>query len=167
MVKLNKYTCGGLGKTDDVFFTGTLPSFLSIDSALDRRLTPILEGIGNTVQSIVTDIDISNLNTVCFSFDETVKNKELHQLEIDKICDHKTRIDDLTAGIDDIIIGNQLIEIDLDCLLPLEEGCEQNPKTYSLQTILELFISEVCILKDEIEGLCDSGNGTSGTSGII
>lgn len=164
MSNLIRHTCGQLKKSKDIFYTGDLPTFLTVES-LDRDLDTVLSGLHTTLNNIVESLDLSKIDKKCFTFDKTVdKFKDLQQEKIDKNCDQEGRLDDIEEELN-FDISDKLIEINLDCILPPEEGCEQNPTSYTVQTILELFVSEVCDLKEQITDLCTPVNGTSGTSG--
>lgn len=163
MEKLNKYTCGEIAKSHHFLYTGDLASFSSIINDSDRNLNTVLEEFGSALDILTSSLE-TDFDKKCFSFKKTEQIKELYQEEVDKICDQEDRLNAVEDSLD-FYIGDKSLIINLDCLLPLEEGCEQNPESYTLQQIVELFVSEVCALKDDIETYCDNLNGISGTSG--
>lgn len=171
------FTCGDILPSGCIVYTGTYPAFMPVEYIpCDARLDFVIEKFGQTIDGILTSIDLTNLDDQgCLVFDpSTVTVAQITQDIIDKICNHETRITALEQTID---IGNSLIEIDLGCLASDAAPCEGPPNTYTIEAVLLTLINEVCNLKQIQEdcGSCTSGtsgtsatgaSGTSGTSGV-
>jgi hypothetical protein len=167
------FTCGDIFPSGCVLFTGTIPTFVDSESIdCDIMLDDFLEKVTDKIEDILADTDLTQLDEKCFTFNpETVTIKELHQEEIDKICENETRLTELEESLLNLNIGTKTMEVDLGCLAPLAAPCEQDTNIYTLLSILLTLKSEICSLKAQLEectgnGCGGGGNCTSGTSGV-
>lgn len=145
-----RYGTGVAYPSSSVLFTGQLPEFISSDVTLpcDANLDEIVERMNDELQLLIDGNDLTELDKKCFDFDPSeVKINELHQLEIDKICSLETTLNELVDTVEDLDIGSKIIEIDLDCLTPEAAPCAVGTNMYSLISILNILINEICLLK--------------------
>lgn len=166
-----KFTCGDTFPSGCIIYTGNLPAFIPASTiSCDASVDEVLEKYGEAIDGILDNIDLTGLDPKCFDFEpNTIKLRELEQLQINKICDHEDRISTLETDLGNLDIGDHLIEMDLLCLASDAAPCQTLPNIYTLQSILNVLLQEVCLLKQEIEdcGGCTSGtSGTAGTAGI-
>ncbi|GEM_PF-2334906 len=158
----NKTFCGNIFPSGCVLFTGVVPSFINADSLdCDAMLDDVLNLTNDKLQELFDGTNLTDIDAKCFNFTPATGTiKELHQEEIDKICDLRTRLSYLETALGDLNIGSSLITLDLKCLTPQGVPCLQGTNTYSLLSILSIFRDAIC---DLIEN--GGGGGTSGTSG--
>lgn len=147
-----KYTCGTILPSGCVLYTGNFPDFIDSENLdCDLNLDDILEQYGTQLDSILASLDFTGLDKKCYDFTPaTVKAKELHQLHINKVCDLEDRLDDLETLVTELNIGSKLITIDLDCLTPAAAPCAQGTNTYSLLSILQILVNEICEIKSQL-----------------
>lgn len=145
-----KYTCGNIFPSGCIIYTGRVPTFGDQDLfECDPRLDDIVDAIIEEVETILVGIDLTDIDPKCYEFDtRNVTIKEFVQETIDTVCNHETRIETLEGQLEDLDISDLEIEIDLDCLTPLAAPCEQGTNTYTLLSLLSLFKSEICAIKD-------------------
>lgn len=167
------FTCGDIFPTGCVLVTAKLPDFFNTDDTFpcNGMLDDYLEKTGDKIDDILSDTDLTGLDPKCFSFNPSnVTIKELHQEQIDKICDNEAKVTSLESIISTFNVGNKLLEIELGCLAPLADPCEIAPDTYTLISVLLTLKSEICSLKAQLAACqqngCTGTSGTSGTSGI-
>lgn len=165
------FSCDNIFPTGCIVFTGDLPSFIDSETfPCNGSLDQYLEAVSGVVEDILDDIDLTGLDPQCFTFDPaTVTVKELHQEQIDKICDHDLRISDLEDILLNFDIGSQTVEIDLDCLSSLAEPCDTGENTYTLLSVIRTLKAEICRLRTKLDECIStdcSSNCTSGTSGV-
>lgn len=145
-----KYGTGQAFPSSSVLFTGTLPAFITPESiSCDANLDEILFKMNAKLQLLLDGNDFKDLDKKCFDFNPlTVTAKELHQKEIDKICTLESQLSILMDEVDGLNIGSKLINIDLHCLTPQAAPCLVGNNTYSLISILNLLVNEICLLKN-------------------
>lgn len=163
-----KYTCGTIIPSGCVPYTGSLPDFIDPDDIdCDANIDEIFDAYGDKIDEILAGLDLTNLTPGCLIFDPaTVTSKDLHTLEIEKLCDHETRISDLEEEFTDLNIGNLTVgPVDLGCLATDAAPCEGPANVYSLISLIRLFASELCVVKQAVAVAGSSTSGTSGTSG--
>lgn len=150
-----KYTCGVPIASGCITYTAELPNFIPSDSvSCDANLDEILEKYGDKIDEILENSDLTDLFPGCFTFNpETVKTKELHQIELTELCNHKSRITALEGDLNSLDIGSKSITIDLGCLASAASPCQQSPNTYSLLSILLTLVNKVCELEQQIADL--------------
>lgn len=142
------YTCSVIQPSGCVLYTGTFPAFID-ESALSciPNLDDIFSKYGVAVDAINDSIDLSGVNKRCFSFTGS-KVKDFAEETIEKVCALETSLENLSALITGLNIGNHLITIDLKCLKPAASPCSQGTDTYSLLAILNILVNEICLLKN-------------------
>lgn len=170
------YTCDNLFPTGCVVVTSQIPTWVDSETIdCDIKLDSFLEILTDKIEDILFDTDLTDLDNKCLTFDpETVTIKELHQEQIDKLCENKNRIESIENELLSLNVGEKLVEIDLDCLSSDAEPCLEDVNTYTLISILRTLKAEICLLKEKLaqciaDGSCGgngSGNCTSGTSGV-
>src|SRR5207244_3602596 len=91
----------------------------------------------------------------------TITVKGLEQIEINKLCNHESRITVLetTATLN---VGLQNIVIDLGCLKSDAAPCILASNTYTLTSVLLTMLAEICTLKTLVGG---GGRGPTGPTG--
>jgi hypothetical protein len=139
------YTCGVPLPSGCVLYTGDIPSFIT-DAPCDASLDFILEQHAEQIETILASIDLSDLTKGCFTFTGTTV-KAFAQETITKVCVLETSVLALESAIDNLNIGSELITIDLQCLTPLAAPCASAVNTYTLLSVLNLLVSEICLIK--------------------
>lgn len=144
-----RYGTGQIFPSSSVLFTGELPQFISADDVpCDANLDEIIKEMNDKLQDLLDSNDFTELDKKCLDFNpETVKAKELHQKEIDKICSIDAQLSQLIQDVDNLNIGSQHITIDLKCLKPEGDPCEISQDTYTLLSVLNILVNEICLLK--------------------
>jgi hypothetical protein len=147
-----KYTCGQILPSGCVIYTGEFPDFIDEEELdCDLNLDEVLKLHGEKIDLLLAGNDFTQLDKKCLDFTPaTVTAKQLHQVEINKICDLADQLEDLEALLTGLNIGAQLITIDLDCLTPVASPCAQGVNTYTLLSILQIFRAEICAIKDHL-----------------
>lgn len=155
----NKYNCGQVLPSSCVPFTGkdltilVEPNELSCDANLDE----VIEKLDQAIKKLMDSNDFTELEPVedCFEFNPaTVTAKELHALEIEKLCIHEGQIAALQQQLNDLNIGNEIITINLPtCLQPDAAPCAVGTNEYQLISLLMLFANKLCDLEQQISDL--------------
>lgn len=167
MALTKKFTCGSSFPSGCIIYTGNLPSFITPDSVdCDASLDDILNKFGSKIDNILANIDLTAIDRKCLDFDHnTITVKGLHQIEINKLCDHETRITDLETVLSSVNIGTQPIVIDLQCLTTAAIPCSTAANTYPLVAVLTSMIAKICSLQAQLDASVGM-RGPTGPQGI-
>jgi len=149
MPKISKYNCGNVIPSSCVPFTGKDLTFLSEEDLelfpCDANINDVIFYIDKYLKVLVDGNNFTELDKDCFDFDPlTIDAKGLHQLEITKICLLEGRVTAVEDQLADLNIGAETLVIDLLCLTPDAEACAVATNTYTLQSILQLFVAKLC-----------------------
>lgn len=139
------YTCGVPIPSGCVTFTGEIPSFIT-DAPCAPSVDFILEQHADQIVALLDSTGLSGLNKGCFTFTGG-KVKDFAQEAITKICVLETSVLALQAAVANLNIGAELITIDLDCLTPQAAPCASGTNTYTLLSVLNLLVAEICLIK--------------------
>ena len=144
--KDNRHTCGPTMSSACVWYTGQFPKFINQDDLTCKvNLNDILKLYGDKIDAIIADTDISSLNPRCLGYDTSdITHVKLEDIQNAAICDLKTTVDVLNTTVTNLNIGSQLITIDLKCLSENAGPCEVGTNTYTLTSILNLIIAQIC-----------------------
>lgn len=144
--------CGQIVPSSCVPYTGTKPDFLDEDDfPCDVNITDIVQETTDKIDEMLSDIDLIELDEQCLDFDPaTVKIKELHQIEIDKICALDAQVTTLQETLDDLDIGAEIVTIDLGNMTPAPNPCNPGTSDYTLDYILQSFADTLNIIKTEL-----------------
>lgn len=138
-------TCGEIVSTSCSPFVGRKPDFVADeDFPCDVNATDIIDLTTAEVDRINSDNDLTELNKRCLDFvPATVKNKELHQVEIDKICALDSTVTALQDTINDLNIGAELVQVDLGDMTPAPNPCSPGTDLYTLHYLLQTFADAI------------------------
>lgn len=145
-----KYTCGVSLPSACVFFTGEFPSFIPADSvSCDANLDEILSKYGVEIEKLIDTTDLSGLDKGSYTF-TSGKVKDFAQETVDKIGDLETLLTSLQTSVQTLDVGAQLVTIDLKCLKPVASPCEVSNNTYSVLSVLNILVNEICLIKSHL-----------------
>lgn len=121
--------------------------------------------MGDTLDNLVEQADLTQFPEGCLDFDGlTPTISELTQLKIDKICAQEDLIAQAELQLQQLNLGNEIIEMDLGCLVSKSDPCE-NGNFYTLSEVFKVFKDSLCILRAQLTACCSNTQGTSGGSG--
>lgn len=150
---IKNYTCGTIIPSGCVPYTGSDLTCLINPATLpcDASMNDVVFQLDAAIKTLQNSNNFTTLNPLCLTFDPaTVTAVQLHQLEITNICGLQASLTALQTIVDNLNIGNELIDINLQCLTPSAAPCLVPPSSYSLLSILNVIISEVCALKTAV-----------------
>lgn len=144
--KDSRHTCGTVMSSACVSYTGQFPKFVNQeDLACTSNINDIFKLFGDRMDVLIADTNMKTLNPRCLGFDVSdITPVKLADIQNIAICDLKTTVADLKNTVDNLNIGAELITIDLKCLAPNGAACEVAPNTYSLTSILNIIIDQLC-----------------------
>lgn len=144
-----RYSCANIIPSECIPYTGKTIKFLPIDKQpdCDSNINGIFDLIAIAIDELKKATDVSHLNKQCLVIPTGSDIKSVTQLSIDKICGLEASLNTLKTQINGASLGNEKITMDLDCLKPSAAPCEINTNTYTLISILNLFRSEICGIK--------------------
>ena len=142
-----------------VFYQGSkLTSLDETKLVCNVTITDVLQEINNVLFKIKSSTDLSQLNNKCFTFDKlTVKQSELNQLFIDKLCEQSTKLDLIQNVNNNDVISNAIINV--SCNLA---DCNNTSKT--LKDFLQSLCTQINTLTDEIAKLKAASTVNSNTN---
>lgn len=133
-----------------IIYTGALPNFI-IDPSCNLNLDELLEAHADEIGGLLDSAKLSDLDKHYLNFNPaTVDLKGLHQIQIDALQDHQTRISALETELAGLNVGNKLVQINLSCLTPTAAPCAQGTNTYSLVSLLTILVNEICQIKSQL-----------------
>ena len=145
-----KYTCGVSLPSACVFFTGDFPSFISEDAvSCDANLDEILSKYGVEVEKLIDTTDLSALNKGSYVF-TSGKVKDFAQETVEKVSELEALLTSLQTSIQTLNVGAQLVTVDLKCLKPVASPCEVSGDTYSMLSVLNILVNEICLIKSHL-----------------
>lgn len=157
MLNSSKYNCGNIIPSNCVPYTGPALTILEgtdVELSCDANLDEVIGYLDTALKALMDSNDFTSLVPDCIDFDPaTVTAVELHALELDKLCELEGLITDLTTALDDFDISTELITIDLDCMAADAAPCEVPDSQYTLQSILQLFVTWICDHETRISNL--------------
>lgn len=145
-----KYKCGQLYPSACVPYTGKDLTLLADPTTLgcDANINDVIFQIDAAVHTLIVGDILTGLNPRCLSFNPAIITPAgLHQVEIDKICGLDASLTTLINTVNNLNIGTELIVIDLQCMTPAAAPCLTPPNSYSLLSVLNMLVSEICALK--------------------
>jgi hypothetical protein len=150
----SKYGCGQVLASSCIPYTGTDLTVLSSPSLLacNANINDVITVLDSSIKKLMVSNDFTGLNVLCFTSlnPATVTAAQLHQAEITQICGLSASLTTLTNTVNSLNIGSMQIAIDLQCLTPAAAPCLTPPNLYSLLSILNVMISEICALKTAV-----------------
>jgi hypothetical protein len=155
----SKYNCGTILPSSCIPFSGKDLTILITPDELscDANINDVIEKIDIAVKKLMDSNDFTALEPIedCLEFDPaTVTAKELHELEIQKLCTHEAEILALQNQLNDLDIGNEIITIDLPaCLEAGAAPCAVGTNEYQLISLLMLFANKLCDHETRITNL--------------
>lgn len=137
--------CGEIISSSCASFTGRQPAFVEdVDFPCDVNVTDIIDLTTAEVDKIDDEIDLTALNVRCLDFaPATVKVKELHQIEIDKICALDSVLTTLQDTVNNLDIGAELVTVDLGAMTPITNPCSVATNKYTLFYVLQAFADKL------------------------
>jgi len=151
-----KYNCGQIIPSACVPYTGSDLTVLAAPTDLpcDANINDVIKILDAEIKTLMDSNDFSSLDKKCFDFDpNTVKAFELHQLEIDKICEIEANLTALTEQFDTLNISSLPITLNLLCMAPAASACAISPNTYTLLSILNTLVAKICDHETRITNL--------------
>lgn len=148
-----KYNCGLVIPSSCVPYTGTDLTFLSSPTLLscNANINDVIGLMDTALHTLIVGNTLTGLNPRCLIFNPAVITPAgLHQVEIDKICGLDASLTTLTTQVNNLNVGSMQIAINLQCLTPAASPCLTPPNFYSLLSILNVMISEICALKTAV-----------------
>lgn len=156
----SKYNCGTIISSNCVPFTGVdLTILLGLSEAdqlpCNANINDVINKLDVAIKKLIDSNDLTELDANCLDFDPaTITPKELHQIEINKICEHNSLIATLQDTINNLEIGDESITIILpDCLQASIADCEEAENTYQLKVLLLLLANKLCNHETRITNL--------------
>jgi len=157
MAAFNKCNCGPTLPSTCMFYTGPDLTFVSEDDQLDCDATidDIIVKIDEALKILIDGNDLTELDKQCLDFDPaTITPAQLHQIEINKICENTAAILAVQEQINTLDIGTEIITIDLpDCLEAGAAPCAAGINQYQLINLLILFANMLCDHETRISNL--------------
>jgi len=149
---MTKYSCATLVPSSCVPFTGKDLVFLTLEEQpeCDANLDEVIDLIAIAIKDLETATDVSTHNKACLEISGILTLPKLLQAHTDKLCALDAQLITLTDQLDDLVIGNELVTIDLGCLATAAAPCLVASNTYTLIAILNTFRSEICAIKAEL-----------------
>lgn len=151
--KDSKNNCGTVIPSTCVIYTGKLPKFFEKkDVCSILNINDVFEQYGEKLDILLEQNDVKTLDKKCLGYDQaTITIKKLHQIEINEICGLKAKVETLEDLLDNLNIGEQLINIDLKCFEAENLPCQVQNDVYTLISVLNIIISELCDMKAKIQ----------------
>ena len=144
--------CGTVTPSSCVSFTGNQPAFVvDADFPCDVNVTDIIDLTTAEVGKINTELDFTNLNKRCLTFDPTtIDAKGLAQVQIDELCSLEATVSTLSNAIDDLDIGAEFVEVNLGAMTPMNNPCSPTVNRYTLTYVLQSFADELNLIKTNL-----------------
>lgn len=145
-----RFSCGTIVPSQCVPYTGKDIAFLTTDQQpdCDASIDEVFDLVSTAILNIQTAINLTNLNNQCLVGVPTdVDVKGMFQIQTNKICGLDAALTALTSIVNSWNVSSQLVTIDLQCLSTAAAPCQTGTNTYSLISILNLFRSEICLIK--------------------
>lgn len=153
--KDGRLTCGVVVPSSCVPFTGDLPDFFVEPAGCSTlNVNDVFEQYGDKLDLLLIQNDVTGLNKRCLGYDAAnVTIKKLHQAEIDAICSLDSRVGTLETDVNNHLIGADLVTLDLKCFKSSNAACAVTTDTYTLLSILNILVVELCAAKARILAL--------------
>lgn len=151
--KDSKYNCGTVIPSTCVVYTGKLPKFFEKKELCSiLNINDVFEQYGEKLDLLLEQNDVKTLDKKCLGYDPaTITIKKLHQIEINEICGLKAKVETLEDLLANLNIGEQLLTIDLKCFKAENLPCQVENDVYTLLSILNIIITELCLMKEQIQ----------------
>jgi hypothetical protein len=153
----SKYTCGIIVPATCSPFQKKL-SFVEPADQLkcDSSVYDALLVFDKYMKKLVDGNNLTTLDYDCFEDINplTITPAQLHQKEMTDICLLKGQVEALTEQLNDLNIGNEVIEVTLpECLQADIAPCAVGPNSYQLINLIVLFANKLCDLETRISNL--------------
>lgn len=148
----NKYSCGNLIPSSCVPYTGGNLSFLTSDHqpACDANIDDVFTSIGHAIDTLQKAVDVSLHTFPCGTLSSPKTAAKVLQDHSDKICALSASLAALQQIVAGENIANELVTIDLKCLASAASPCQVSTNTYSLISILNLLVTQICAIKTNL-----------------
>lgn len=116
----------------------------------DVNLDEYLEKVGDAICALQSAVDIHTLQSTCITLPNPKTIVGSFQAINDKVCALQAIITALQTQVANINIANNLINIDLKCLSAAAAPCAVATNQYSLISILNLLVTQICAIKTHL-----------------
>ena len=147
-----KNTCGNLIASSCVPFTGKDLTFKVKDPQLecDANMDDVIEKISIAIDDLQKATDVSLVVSDCFTVSTPTTITSYANNIKDKLCALDAQLQALVQQVANQNIATELINIDLGCLAPAAAPCQVSTNMYTLISILTLYKSEICAIKEHL-----------------
>lgn len=156
----SKYNCGIIVPSSCVPFTGKKLTFITPEEQqnfdCDANINDVILLADKYLKKLVDGNNLTTLNVDCLTTVNplTITPAQLHQVEVTEICLLKGQVKTLSDQLNDLNIGNEVVEITLpECLQEDIAPCAVGPSQYQLISLLILYANKICELETRISNL--------------
>lgn len=149
---MSRYSCGSIIPSECVPYTGNKLRFLADDKQpdCDANINDVFHLHAIAIDELKKATDVSGINKQCLTVASGATLKTFLQAQTDKLCAVSAKVEAITSQVNGSLLGDSLVTIDLKCLAAAASPCQVSTNTYKLSAVLNIIVSEICAIKQEL-----------------